>query len=97
MPAIKRKSVPVTGADAADLERLRSHATYREAIKAVAGVELSDHPSEAEALHALIAAGRHAVREQVMATGYAALAAAQTDEDRDIAREVTRRARLLSD
>jgi hypothetical protein len=97
MTATTRKSVPVTPEDAEDLERLRRYNAYREALTAVTGDELSEHPSDAEALHALIAAGRAALHEQVMATGYAALAAAQTDEDRQIAAEVTRRAGLLAD
>ena len=96
--AITRKSVPITPDDIEDLERLRSDdRLYREAVQAVAGVELPDKPSEAEALHALIAAGRWAVQQHVMATGYAALAAAQTDEDREITQEISRRARLLAD
>src|SRR5215510_3238642 len=96
--AITRKSVPITPDDIEDLERLRGDdRLYREAVQAVAGVELPDKPSEAEALHALIAAGRWAVQQHVMATGYAALAAAQTDEDREITQEISRRARLLGD
>jgi|RhiMetStandDraft_4_1073278.scaffolds.fasta_scaffold206967_2 hypothetical protein len=96
--AIARKSVPITLDDIEDVERLRSEdRLYREALQAVAGVELSDQPSEAEALHALIAAGRWALHQHVMATGYAALAAAQTDEDREITREISRRARLLGE
>ncbi|MPZ60227.1 MAG: hypothetical protein GEU93_02790 [Propionibacteriales bacterium] len=97
MAVMTRKSVPISRDDAADVERLRRFALYREAAKAVAGVELSENSSEAEVLHALITAGRHALHEQVMVTGYGALAAAQTDEDRAIAREVTSRARLLGD
>ncbi|MBT2488239.1 hypothetical protein J7E96_06820 [Streptomyces sp. ISL-96] len=82
-PAMKiRKSIPLSHEDQAHLERLRTAGTpEHEALKQVAGILLADDASEAETLHALLTAGRIAVTERVMLTGYAALAAAQDDED----------------
>jgi hypothetical protein len=92
MPAPKvRKSVPVTAEDQHDIERLRGDAAYREAYTAATGHDLPDKPSEAEALHALIEVGRSALKERVLLSGYAALAAAQDDEDRQL--EAARRSR----
>lgn len=88
-----RKSVPLTPEDTSAVELLREDSTYREALAAVSGAELSEHPSEAEALQALVALGRSVLTEQVRATGYAALAAAQSTEDRDITRALAGRRR----
>jgi hypothetical protein len=68
----------------------------------IGGVELSESPSEAEALHALVEVGRRAIEERVaeaeLATGYAELARTITDEDRSIARAATlATARRLND
>ena len=66
------------------------------ALSAV-GVDLSENPSEAEAIHALFAVGRSVLNNQVMSRGYAALAESLTDEDREISRAIGRRAGRLSD
>ena len=96
-----RKSVPLTKDDTASVQRLRIDTFWREAALEIAGVELSDSPSEAEALHALVTVGRSVladhVTERAMATGYAALAQAQADEDRAIARATGLRAARLAD
>lgn len=63
----------------------------------VAGVVLDSDASEAELLHALVLAGRAAVTEQVMLTGYAALAAAEDDDDRAVRRAMRARAAALGD
>ncbi|MFF2618985.1 hypothetical protein [Kitasatospora sp. NPDC058046] len=96
--AVARKSVPVTAEDTQTVERLREPAgAYRAAIAELLGVELSANPSEAEVLQALLEAGRIAVEQKVMATGYAALAAARDDEDREHARAMRSRRRGSSE
>lgn len=98
MPAIKsRKSVPVDADDLRAVGLLRTEDTYKDALRETTGVELSTTPTEAEAMHALLVAGREAVREKVMLSEYAALAAAQTDEDAQISRAISRRTRRLAD
>lgn len=93
-----RKSVPLTAEDQAHLDRLRTPGSpEREALSQVAGILLPDDASEAEALHALIAAGCAAITERAMLTGYAALAAAQDDEDRSVRRAMRTRAGQLED
>lgn len=77
-----RKSVPVTAENAATVERVQEPQSMERTALAELGIELSATPSEAEVLQALIEAGRIAVEQQMMLTGYAALAAAQNDEDR---------------
>lgn len=98
MPGTKsRKSVPFDADDLRDVERLRERAAYKEALLEVTGVELSASPTEAEAMHAFIVAGREAVREKLRLSGYAALAASRTDEDARISRAMSRRSRQVAD
>ncbi|MGC0313252.1 hypothetical protein [Kitasatospora acidiphila] len=93
-----RKSVPLTDEDQVHLERLRTPGTpEHEALSQVAGILLPDDASEAETLHALLMAGRAAVTELVMIGGYAALAAAEDDEDRTARRAIRARAARLGD
>lgn len=92
-----RKSVPVTAEDAATVERVQEPQSMERTALAELGIELSATPSEAEVLQALIEAGRIAVQQQVMATGYAALAAAQDDEDRAYAMAMRGRRRGSSE
>ncbi|MFJ8110054.1 hypothetical protein [Streptomyces sp. NPDC096132] len=81
--AVARKSVPVTAQDTETVERLRQPASAeRAALAELLGVELPSNASEGEVLQALVEAGRQAVEQQVMLTGYAALAAARNDEDK---------------
>jgi hypothetical protein len=90
-----RKSVPLTAADTQSVASLRGDISWQEAALEIAGIELSPDPSEAEALHALVAVGRSVladrVSEKTMASGYAALAESYTDEDRDLSRASGRR------
>lgn len=98
MEAKVRKSVPLTSADRDHLERLRApDSAEREALSQVTGIVLDSDASEAELLHALVLAGRAAVTEQVMLTGYAALAAAEDDDDRAVRRAMRARAAALGD
>jgi hypothetical protein len=101
MAAKVRKSVPLTRDDTAGVERLRIDIAWREAALEIAGVELSESPSEAEALHALVTVGRSVLsdraKEKTMAAGYAALAQARDDEDRAVARATGRRTAHLAD
>jgi hypothetical protein len=83
-PAKVRKSVPVTAEDQRDVELLREDTVYQDAYLAVTGHELPSRPSEAEALHALVKLGRSVLAEHVLRSGYAALAAAENDEDREL-------------
>jgi hypothetical protein len=93
-----RKSIPLTPDDQAHLDRLRTPGTpEHEALAQVAGILLPDDASEAETLHALLTAGRAAITERVMLTGYAALAAAQDDEDAAARRAMRARAARLED
>lgn len=96
-----RKSVPLTPEDTRGVASLRLDVVWQEAALEVAGIELSGDPSEAEAIHALIEVGRSVladrVTEKAMTSGYAALAAAQTAEDRAINRATGRRTALLAD
>ncbi|MFW6694680.1 hypothetical protein [Streptomyces sp. MAR4 CNX-425] len=90
-----RKSVPLTSEDQAVLDRLRTPGTAEhEALRDVAGILLDDDASEAETLHALLTAGRLAVTERVMLSGYAALAAAQDEDAADRRAMRARAARL---
>jgi len=93
-----RKSVPLTPEDQAHLDRIRDPGSpEHEALSQLSGILLSDDASEAETLHALLAAGRAAVTERVMIGGYAALAAAEDDEDRTVRRAMRARAAQLRD
>lgn len=96
--AVARKTVPVTAEDTQTVERVRQPASAeRAALAELLGMELSANPSEAEVLQALVEAGRNAVRQQVMLTGYAALAAARDEEDRAHERAMRSRRRGSSE
>lgn len=85
MVAMTRKSVPIDAGEHEFVRRLRTPGSReRAALRAAAGIDLPDDASEAEILHALLAVGRHTVDEQLLDEGYAALAAAETDEDRAV-------------
>ena len=94
---VARKSVPVTAEDAQAVERVRQPQSVERAALAALGIELSENPSEAEALQALIEAGRAAVQQQVMVSGYAALAASQNDEDHEYEQTMRQRRRGSSE
>jgi hypothetical protein len=90
-----RKSVPLEQADSEGLERLRLDIVWQEAARDLGGIELSEHPSEAEALHAMLVVGRRVLAERVndlaMERGYAALAATRTADDRELVHSPGRR------
>jgi hypothetical protein len=93
-----RKSVPLTHEDEAHLKQLRTPGTpEHQALSQIAGILLPDDASEAETLHALLMAGRAAVTERVMISGYAALAASRDDEDHATHRAMRARAAHLGD
>lgn len=95
---VTRKTVPVTEEGTAAVERVREPASaYRQALAELLGIELSANPSEAEVLQALVEAGRIAVEQKVMVTGYAALAASRDDEDRAYERAMRSRRRGSSE
>jgi len=92
-----RKSVPVTEEDAQTVQRVREPQSLERAALAEMGIELSANPSEAEALQALVEAGRTAIQQQVMVSGYAALAASQNQEDREYEQAMRQRRRGSSE
>lgn len=95
---VRRKSVPLTGDDQAILDRLRTPGTAEhEALGDVTGMPLSDEASEAETLHALLTVGFMAVTERAMLRGYAALAAAQDEDDAGDRRAMRSRVARLTD
>jgi hypothetical protein len=95
---VARKTVPVTAEDTLTVERLRQPASAeRSALAQLLGMELPPNPSEGEVLQALVEAGRQAVEQQIMVTGYAALAAARDDEDEAYERAMRARRRGSSE
>ncbi|MFB8039031.1 hypothetical protein ACFC5Z_40280 [Streptomyces sp. NPDC056004] len=77
-----RKSLPLEDADLDALARLRDPASpERAAMLRLMGLSVTDDTSEATLLHAVFAAGRQALRDEVNARGYAELAAQQDEED----------------
>ncbi|NML54870.1 hypothetical protein HHL19_34165 [Streptomyces sp. R302] len=92
MATMTRKSVPLDALVEEAMERVRRHdSPENAALRQVTGISVSDDTSDAEVLRALLNAGRVAVQEKALENGYAALAAAQDDEDRAYA--AARRAR----
>lgn len=83
MAVMTRKSVPLTPEQIETLSELRAPDT-REHEVAVEMVALSEHPSEAAALHALVTLGYRCLKDAVLERGYAELAASETDEDRAV-------------
>lgn len=85
MKTTARKSIPVTQANTLTAASVRmSDSAEREALTTL-GISLSERPSEAEALHALLDAGcaliANAAREQALRAGYAAWASDVGIED----------------
>ena len=72
-----RKSLPLSTRDLADLKLMRSSAIHRDALARLSREAVTDESSEARVLHAIVAAGLAAVREEVEAAGYAEIAAEQ--------------------
>lgn len=84
-----RKSVPLDALVEESMERVRRpDSPENRALCQVTGMRVADDTSDAEVLRALLNAGRIAVQEKVLENGYAALAAAQGDEDRAYAAAV---------
>jgi hypothetical protein len=84
----------LTPEDRQELERIRApRSPEREALAALAGVELPEGVSEAVVLHALVVAGRAAIADELMDAGYAELGASETDEDRGFERAMRARVR----
>lgn len=97
-PTRARKSIPLTAEDQAQLDRLRTPGTpEHEALSQMSATPIPDNASEAETLHALLSVGHAVILERVMLAGYAALAAAQDDEDRSARRAMRDRAARLGD
>lgn len=77
-----RKTVPVTPEELAILEASRSQGSPAyDALVELVGPAATR--SEAAALHGALSLGLSLIKERVAEHGYAALAAAQTDEDRE--------------
>lgn len=93
-----RKSVPLTPDELALLDAARTdgtptHEALTELLAANPALRELAATSESAILHALIQLGIGAVRERAMEHGYAALAAAQDDEDRAYHAAMRRRPR----
>jgi len=87
-PATVRKSLPLTAQDQADLQRMMRSDIHRDALTRLSREPVPVEASEARVLHALLAAGMAAVREEVEEAGYAQLAA---ERDPGTRRRVARR------
>lgn len=87
-----RKTVPLTKDELDTLEaaRVEGSAAY-EALTELVGTGAGK--SEAATLHAAMSLGVAAINERIQARGYAALAAAQDDEDRAYHAAMRRRPR----
>lgn len=90
-----RKSVPLTAEDIAAAQQLRSAAHGVRAALKGRGVALSPTPSEAEALHALVALGRTVFEQAVEEEGYQRLAAFNATDDEARNWRASRRARAV--
>ncbi|MFI0482104.1 hypothetical protein [Actinomadura sp. 9N215] len=87
-----RLPVALTDEDQMLLEAIRTPGTpENQALGQLIGRPLGTGSSAASAVRALVEVARKAVEEEVMLTGYAALAAAQDDEDRAFRRAARRR------
>ncbi|GHB04992.1 hypothetical protein ACIQRS_19555 [Streptomyces termitum] len=96
MATLTRKSVPLDAPTEEAMRRVRRHdSPENRALRQVTGIKVGDDTSDAEVLRALLNAGRVAIEEKALENGYAALAAAQDDEDRAYAaaRRTRRRSR----
>lgn len=77
-----RKTVPITPEELAILDATRSEGSpAHEALTELLGPAATR--SEAAALHGALSLGLSLISERIAEHGYAALAAAQTDEDRE--------------
>jgi hypothetical protein len=86
-----RKSLPLTGRDLADLERLRGQTPEREALADLTGGVAVESVAEAALLHMIFTAGLRAIRERAEELAYASaaadrLASGEAAEIRQIAR-----------
>ena len=89
---ITRKTVPLTGAEAAVIEQARTTGTpYHAALSQLIGEDAAR--SEAATLHALVAYGLNALGEQVALDSYEQLAASRDAEDEEYASTLRGRVR----
>lgn len=68
--------------DLEDLEKLRNSHELREALSAVSSEPINENTSEAALLHAVMEAGKRAVREHVESVGYTQIAQEREDYNR---------------
>lgn len=88
-----RKSVPLAPDEQAALAQARTDGTpVHDALTELAGLDATR--SEAATLQALLHLGLRAVKDRVEEHGYAALAAARTEEDRAFHRAMRARRRV---
>jgi|ERR1700744_2007903 hypothetical protein len=73
-PAKARKTLPLTERDLADLARLRQDTPERQALAALAGIQV-ESVTEAALLHMIFAEGLRAIREKAEEHAYASAAA----------------------
>ncbi|WP_061296339.1 hypothetical protein [Herbidospora cretacea] len=92
-----RSPVPLSELDRQFLEAIRTPGSPENlAVQQLAGATLGPETSTSAALHTLVDVARKAVLNEVMVTGYAALAAAQTEEDHSQRRAARRRTAEVS-
>lgn len=89
-PMRARKSLPLTAADLAAVDRLRAPTMERDVLSELAGVRI-ESVTEAALLHIIFAAGLRAIREEAEQRAYGSaaadrLASGQANEIRRIAR-----------
>lgn len=79
---VTRKSLPMSARDVEDLKKLRSSPELREALAAVSAEVITETSSEAAMLHAVMKAGKRAVREHLESVGYAEIAQQREEYNR---------------
>ncbi len=79
---VTRKSLPLSARDVEDLEKLRSSHEMREALSTLSSESITEASSEAALLHAVMEAGKRAIREHLESAGYAQIAQQREDYNR---------------
>lgn len=89
-----RKNVPLDQDDLRDLTAIKETGSDKAAaLYSITGIKLSEKPSEAEVLHALVVLGRQVVADKEVEIGYQKLARFMEDDSEAKAWRTSRRAR----
>lgn len=98
MATLVRKNISLHSYEIELVTRVRNEGTAeRAALREVTGVDLPESASEAESLRAILKIGLSAIEEKVMTYGYAALAAARTEDDTATTAAIRRRGAAYTD